>query len=111
MILILDTQIQELNYKITVALNSDAKTEVEGVRWVLTRRAATALGVSVLMIFATLNYARYMSSTQEKERKQHEELMKQSSSVPHPEMVSMGTQTDTGGSGEALLAGEGANLG
>lgn len=102
----LSAQIQELNYKITVALNSDAKTEVEGVRWVLTRRAATALGVSVLMILATLNYARYMSSTQEKERKQHEQLMKEASSTP---LQSMGTQTD--GRGEALLVSEGVNLG
>ena len=105
-------QIQELNYKITVALNSDAKTEVEGVRWVLTRRAATALGVSVLMILATLNYARYMSSTQEKERKQHEQLMKDATTAPHYEIASVGTQTDAGGkSEEALVAGEAINLG
>lgn len=39
----LDGRIQELNYKITVALNSDSKSEVEGLRWVLTRRAAMAI--------------------------------------------------------------------
>lgn len=105
-------QIQELNYKITVALNSDAKTEVEGVRWVLTRRAATALGVSVLMILATLNYARYMTATQEKERKLHQQLMKEVANAPAPDMVSMGTQTQSlGNSGEAMLASEGINLG
>lgn len=38
-----DSDIQELNYKITVALNSDSKSEVEGLRWVLTRRAAMAI--------------------------------------------------------------------
>lgn len=38
-----DSAIQELNYKITVALNSDSKSEVEGLRWVLTRRAAIAI--------------------------------------------------------------------
>jgi uncharacterized membrane protein YdfJ with MMPL/SSD domain len=104
-------QIQELNYKITVALNSDAKTEVEGVRWVLTRRAATALGVSVLMILATLNYARYMSSTQEQERKQHEELMK-SARAPSHDTATIGTQTEPiSHSGEALVASEGINLG
>lgn len=61
-------QIQELNYKITIALNSDAKTEVEGVRWVLTRRAAAALGISVVMILAALNYSRYVERAQEKDR-------------------------------------------
>lgn len=38
-----DSAIQELNYKITVSLNSDSKSEVEGLRWVLTRRAAMAI--------------------------------------------------------------------
>ena len=39
----MDSAIQELNYKITVALNSDSRGEVEGLRWVLTRRAALAI--------------------------------------------------------------------
>lgn len=38
-----EVAIQELNYKITVALNSDSKSEIEGLRWVLTRRAALAI--------------------------------------------------------------------
>jgi hypothetical protein len=40
----IDSKISELNYEITVLLNSDAKSEVEGLRWVLTRRAAMAIG-------------------------------------------------------------------
>lgn len=40
----MEQSIQELNYKITVALNSEAKSEVEGMRWVLTKRTALALG-------------------------------------------------------------------
>ena len=40
----MDGAIQQLNYKIAVALNSDSKGEVEGLRWVLTRRAAMAIG-------------------------------------------------------------------
>ena len=39
----MESSIQELNYKITVSLNSDMKSEVEGLRWVLTRRAAMAI--------------------------------------------------------------------
>lgn len=38
-----DSKIQELNYKITVALNSDSKSEVEALRWTLARRAAMAI--------------------------------------------------------------------
>ncbi len=36
-------QISELHNKITVKLNSEIKSEVEGLRWVLTRRAAIAI--------------------------------------------------------------------
>ncbi|KAI4244662.1 MAG: hypothetical protein L6R40_002866 [Gallowayella cf. fulva] len=39
-----EQRIQELNYKITVALNSDSRSEVEGLRWVLARRAVMAIG-------------------------------------------------------------------
>lgn len=42
----MDGKIQQLNYEITVLLNSDSKSEVEGLRWVLTRRAALALSIS-----------------------------------------------------------------
>ena len=41
-----DTKISELNYEITVLLNSDSKSEVEGLRWVLTRRATLAIVTS-----------------------------------------------------------------
>ena len=46
---ILESRIQELNYKITVMLNSDMKSEVEGLRWVLTRRAAMAIVITAGM--------------------------------------------------------------
>ncbi|KAF2759403.1 hypothetical protein EJ05DRAFT_451672 [Pseudovirgaria hyperparasitica] len=66
----MENTIQELNYKITVSLNSDARSEVESLRWLLTRRAATALAISAVMILATLRYSTYMTQTQEQERKE-----------------------------------------
>lgn len=45
----IDGRIQECNYQITVLLNSEAKSEVEGLRWVLTRRAAMAIAISACM--------------------------------------------------------------
>lgn len=42
---VIDTMVQELNYKITVSLNSDSKSEIEGLRWILTRRAALTVGI------------------------------------------------------------------
>ncbi|KAL5047777.1 hypothetical protein BDW71DRAFT_206143 [Aspergillus fruticulosus] len=56
----IDTSVQELNYKITVSLNSDSKSEIEGLRWILTRRAALAIATSAFMILLFLRY----SSTQ-----------------------------------------------
>jgi hypothetical protein len=52
-------QIQELNYKITVALNSDSRGDVEGVRWLLTRRAALALAIVIIMVLGSLNFMRF----------------------------------------------------
>jgi hypothetical protein len=56
----IDTSVQELNYKITVSLNSDGKSEIEGLRWILTRRAALAIATSACMfpLFLAL-YPRY----------------------------------------------------
>lgn len=62
----MSAQLQELNYKITVALNSDARSEVEGLRWVLTRRAAITLGISATMILGTLQYSSYTKQGQKK---------------------------------------------
>ncbi|KAK8160362.1 hypothetical protein BKA80DRAFT_237605 [Phyllosticta citrichinensis] len=64
----METKIQELNYKITVALNSDARSEVEGLRWIITRRAVTALVIVAAAILATLRYSSYMTHTQAADR-------------------------------------------
>ncbi|PLN83524.1 hypothetical protein BDW42DRAFT_164592 [Aspergillus taichungensis] len=52
----IDTSVQELNYKITVSLNSDGKSEIESLRWILTRRAAMAIAISAFMIILFLKY-------------------------------------------------------
>ncbi|KAJ5757423.1 uncharacterized protein N7511_006117 [Penicillium nucicola] len=53
----IDTSVQELNYKITVSLNSDGKSEIEGLRWILTRRAALTIAICAFMIIVFLKYA------------------------------------------------------
>ncbi|KAJ5107750.1 Protein of unknown function DUF1640 [Penicillium angulare] len=52
----IDTMVQELNYKITVSLNSDGKSEIEGLRWILTRRAALSLAICALSMIIFLKY-------------------------------------------------------
>ncbi|KAL5115819.1 hypothetical protein ACEQ8H_006314 [Pleosporales sp. CAS-2024a] len=109
--------IQELNYKITVALNSDARSEVEGLRWVLTRRAAITVGVSAFMLFVALRYTSYVQHQQQEERRRHPPKQdprpaEQESQMPQAHYVHghglHGRQEALGGE---LLAGEGGSLG
>ncbi|KIW87125.1 uncharacterized protein Z519_12236 [Cladophialophora bantiana CBS 173.52] len=66
----IDSKISELNYEITVLLNSEARSEVEGLRWVLTRRAALAIGFCAFMIISALNYSSIkMREKEEAEKK------------------------------------------
>ncbi|KAL8906241.1 MAG: hypothetical protein Q9171_006346 [Xanthocarpia ochracea] len=113
-----EQRIQELNYKITVALNSDSKSEVEGLRWVLTRRAAMAIGCMAVLILGSLRFITYKMHVRDQERQiaadkakaDHNNNNNSSSSgsnnnsnnftVPSREM---GTQT-SGGDAEAMLA-------
>ncbi|KAF2840365.1 hypothetical protein M501DRAFT_972589 [Patellaria atrata CBS 101060] len=75
----MESRIQELNHKITVHLNSDARTDVESVRWVLTRRAAGAIGLiafSVITVLKLFSDANKHEKEREKEREregEHEE--------------------------------------
>lgn len=64
-----DSEISELNYKISVRLGSDAKSDVEGLRWVLTRRAAMAIGVAAVLTLGSLRYSSYRLHEREMEAK------------------------------------------
>ncbi|KAL4803313.1 hypothetical protein BDV18DRAFT_145616 [Aspergillus unguis] len=68
----IDTSVQELNYKITVSLNSDSKSEIEGLRWILTRRAALAIATSAFMILLFLRYSSTQRAQNPPEKKQTE---------------------------------------
>lgn len=61
----MESKVQELNYKITVNLQADSKSDVEGVRWVLTRRVILTLGIIVMMVVSSLKL--YSNSVHEKE--------------------------------------------
>ncbi|KAL3430374.1 hypothetical protein BDV09DRAFT_22034 [Aspergillus tetrazonus] len=68
----IDTSVQELNYKITVSLNSDSKSEIEGLRWILTRRAALAIATSAFMILLFLRYSSTQRAQNAAEKKKQE---------------------------------------
>ncbi|KAH8781307.1 hypothetical protein F5883DRAFT_539880 [Diaporthe sp. PMI_573] len=64
---------QQIAYKISVTLNSDSKSEIEAVRWVLARRAVTGLFFMVALSFLALRVSNAVSQKQKKE----EEKVKQ----------------------------------
>ena len=64
-----ESSIQELNYKITVALNSESKSEVEGLRWLITRRAVLAIVCMAGMVLGALRVASWRREAREVELK------------------------------------------
>ncbi|CZT18817.1 uncharacterized protein RCC_04661 [Ramularia collo-cygni] len=82
-----ESKVQKLNYQITVDLQADAKSEVEGLRWVMTRRVIIALGSVIFMVVGSLKLASSVIQDQEAEAKRR------------GKMRSGGTQTDGGPGG------------
>lgn len=78
----------------------------------LTRRAATAIAAAVVMALFALNFSKYMTATQAKERKKHKEIMHAQEPYAKKEMSSIGTQTSESQAApvDALLASEGVNI-
>ncbi|KAK0738454.1 hypothetical protein B0T18DRAFT_433257 [Schizothecium vesticola] len=56
----LENRVQQINYKITVSLNSDAKSDIENLRWVLIRRATIGIVFMLIVSFGTLRYASHV---------------------------------------------------
>lgn len=67
----IERKIQELNYRITVLLNSDSRSDVEGVRWIITKRAGVALLTCVLMILGSIKFASTAATWAEEEKKRN----------------------------------------
>ncbi|KAK3368146.1 hypothetical protein B0H63DRAFT_487816 [Podospora didyma] len=61
-----DSAIQQINYKISVTLNSDAKSEIEGLRWVLIRRSVLGIIFMAVLTLGTLRYASHVEHERQK---------------------------------------------
>jgi Protein of unknown function (DUF1640) len=112
----LDSKISELNYEITVLLNSDSKSEVEGLRWVLTRRAALAIAIAarksnnctlwyganfrLVMTLMSLNYSSYITREKEEAEKKIAAVKKKTAERDEAKYTTpardQGTQTASG---------------
>ncbi|PVH81658.1 hypothetical protein DL98DRAFT_457816 [Cadophora sp. DSE1049] len=95
----MESKIQELNYKITVLLNSDSKSEIEGLRWVLTRRSVMGILFMAFMVLTSLRYASYKSHEDELRAKKKEEVARDLK-VEMP----MGGEMEARGAAEILAA-------
>ena len=53
-----------------MTLNSDAKSDIEGLRWVLIRRSVLGIIFMAVLTLGTLRYATYMGHKRQKEAEQ-----------------------------------------
>lgn len=51
-------------------LNSDAKSDIEGLRWVLIRRSVLGIIIMAVLTLGSLRYATYLSHQRQKEAEQ-----------------------------------------
>lgn len=79
----MESKVQQLNYQITVELQADAKSDVESLRWVMTRRVIIALATVILMVVGSLKLYSNALHDQEMDAKRK------------ANMRSGGTQTDS----------------
>ncbi|EXF76490.1 MOZ protein represents a chromatin-associated acetyltransferase [Colletotrichum fioriniae PJ7] len=62
-----DSVIQQINYKISLHLSSDAKSEIEGLRWILIRRSVIGILFMAVLTLGTLRYGTYVSHSKQAE--------------------------------------------
>ncbi|KAL7626589.1 hypothetical protein AAE478_003361 [Parahypoxylon ruwenzoriense] len=63
----MESAIQQLNLKISVTLNSDSRSDIEGLRWVLIRRSVSGIIFMAVLTLGTLRYATYVKHERQKE--------------------------------------------
>ncbi|KAI1110756.1 hypothetical protein F5Y14DRAFT_427810 [Nemania sp. NC0429] len=66
----MESAIQQVNLTISVTLNSDSRTEIEGLRWVLIRRSVLGIIFMAVLTLSTLRYATYVSHERQREAKE-----------------------------------------
>ncbi|KAF7543112.1 hypothetical protein G7Z17_g11003 [Cylindrodendrum hubeiense] len=62
-----ESAVQQINYKISIMLSSDAKSDIEAVRWILIRRSVLGILFMAVLTLGTLRFATYVSHERQKE--------------------------------------------
>ncbi len=66
----LRTKIQQVNLKISVTLNSDSRSDIEGLRWVLIRRSVLGILFMAILTLSTIRWATYVSHERQREARE-----------------------------------------
>lgn len=69
-----ESAVQQISYKISIMLSSDAKSEIEGVRWILIRRSVLGILFMAVLTLGTLRYATYVKQERKEEAKRRKKL-------------------------------------
>ncbi|CUS11907.1 unnamed protein product [Tuber aestivum] len=101
----MENKIQELNYKITILINSDMKSEIEKLRWTTTRRGLIAIGALAIFVVASIK----LSKKENDEKKRHKDAApleerdershKLVGGAPHDHLAKTLASSGPGGSG------------
>ncbi|KAH9883586.1 hypothetical protein F4778DRAFT_629790 [Xylariomycetidae sp. FL2044] len=63
----MESAIQQVNLKISVTLNSDSRSDIEGLRWVLIRRSVLGIIFMAVLALGTIRYTTYLSHEKQRE--------------------------------------------
>ncbi|KAI1828414.1 hypothetical protein F4861DRAFT_181361 [Xylaria intraflava] len=66
----MESGIQQLNLKISVTLNSDSRSDIEGLRWVLISRSVLGIIFMAVVTIATIRYATFITHQRQMEAKE-----------------------------------------
>ncbi|RMY47837.1 hypothetical protein D0864_14992 [Hortaea werneckii] len=108
----MESKVQQLNYKITVDLQADSRSEIEGLRWVMTRRVIIALGVVVVMVIGSLRLASTQVAKEQEEEKKRKAALKakaKDSEERRNEFIGGGLPSEKGIDGGQILIKDGDN--
>ena len=107
----MESKIQQLSYRITVELSADAKSDVEGLRMIMTRRVILTLAIVVFMVLGSLKLAStYVVEGEEAKRRAASGTASTSTTGTQTE-ASVGTQTAGFGGGGEVVVKEGDSAG
>ncbi|KAG6008787.1 hypothetical protein E4U54_008665 [Claviceps lovelessii] len=82
-----ESAIQQINYKMSILLSSDSKSEIEGVRWILIRRSVVGLLFLAVLTLGMIRYTTYLAQQKKKDaerlRKERERLRRDGGRTDH----------------------------